>query len=367
LRWRHGAALLAAAGLVASGCTTGRVVSGRILSGGSTPLATTVNTASGMWAALPMGQLSDANNSYWQLLYRPNGSAKWTDHVDALATATTGGVNVGAGGSSLIAGVQAAQNLTFSPVIQTSDGGRTWHNGLLPSALARLPQALAVSPSGEAVAIVGAGGPHPRLELSSTANLASWSIASFGLDHRACQVAALNAARWVGSRFLIGTTCSQSGVAGVFDLTSGRWTGPNLPASDGTVPVVALAGGDGEVGALLVVEGKWVVASAGSGLNDWTESDPLTLDPAAIRSIVAEDGGGFFLLTDTSLAECPPGGQWTQLPAPPAGTATVGREAGGRMSALVVNGTTLTDWDLIAGTWVAGPVLQVPILYGSNS
>ena len=359
---------MAAAVLVTAGCTSTRVVSSHFLSAGSTPLATSVDTQSGVWATVPMGQVSDPENTFWQLFYRANGSNQWTDHVDALATATTGGVSIGADGTAVLAGVQTADNLKFSPVIESADSGANWQNGLLPTALARTPQALAIGPAAQAAALVGPAGPRTKLDLSSASNLTSWSTASEGVNRNACAVASLNAVRWVGSSFLIGATCAPPGVAGVFDLASGKWVGPTLPTSDGPVPVIALAGDSTTVSALLVVEGNWVVASSDAGMSNWTESAPLTLDPASVKSIVAEDDGGFLMLSDSSLAEYQPSGSWKQLTAPPAGTETVAREAGGRLSALAVNGTTLTDWDLNAsGQWVSGQVLQVPILYGANS
>ena len=364
MRWPRRAALLVAAALVAAGCSSGRIVSGQILSASSTPLATTVDTGSGVWTAVAMGQLSDPANTFWQLLYRPNGSNQWVDHVGALATATTGGVNLGAGGSSLLAGVQAAGNLTFSPVIETTDDGTSFHNGLLPAALTRMPQALAIGPSGQTAAIVGPAGPRQRIVTGSASNLTSWTGASV----RACGAAALNAVRWDGSGFLVGATCNQPGMAGVFELSTGQSVGPTLPATDGPVPVVALGGGTTTVSALLVVDGNWVVASAPAGSTDWTESNPLTLDPSAVKSIVAEDDGGFLLLSDSALAEYRPGGKWTELPTPPNGTATIARESGGRLSALVVDGTSLVDWELGgAGHWVQSTTLQVPILYGASS
>ena len=356
------AALVAATALAAGGCTSTRTVTGQFLSGASTPLATTVDTSSGVWAAVPMGQLSDPQNTYWQLLYRPNGSAHWVDDVASLGTATTGGVNIGAAGPSLVAGVQADEHLTFSPVIETGDSGKSWQDGLLPTALARMPQALAVDPTGDAAAIV-----HGQQLLRTTpTSLGSWNPVPFPAG---CGIAALDAVRWVGSRFLVGATCRQPGVAGVLDLSSGRLVGPKLPAGDGPVAVVALAGGSTKTTALLATQGRWVVASAGPALDDWAESPPLTLDPATIESIVAEDDGGFLLLSDTALAEYEPStATWAQLPAPPAGTATVAQEEGGRLSALVVNGTNLVDWELApGGNWSPTTTLQVPILYGSTS
>ena len=358
-------ALLVAAALAAGGCTGGRTVSSPISSGASAPLATTVDTKSGVWAVVPMGQLSDPNNTYWQLLYRPYGSDQWVDHVAALGTATNAGISVGAGDDALVAGVQVAQHLTFSPVVETADGGQTWRNGLLPTALARMPQALAIGPSGYVAAIVQG----QRLLVAPGSNLATWSEGAGAFRQSPCRAARLNAVRSVGSVILVGATCSRPGVVGVFKLSSGALVGPTLAAGDGPVAVVALAGAPSRVSALLVVRDRWVVASAGSTLNDWAESAPLALDPSAVRSIVAEDDGGFLLLTDSSLAEYRPlTPAWAQLPAPPAGTQTVAREPGGRLSALVVNGTTLVDWELGAGGhWAPTTTLQVPILYGSTT
>ena len=112
-----------------------------------TPLATSVRGSGGTWATVAMGDLGQPLNTFWQLMFRPDGSGKWTDHVEATATATNGGLVLAGGGGPLIVGVRPSNDLTFSPLISTTNAGRSWSNGLLDEGLASRPDALAGGPA----------------------------------------------------------------------------------------------------------------------------------------------------------------------------------------------------------------------------
>jgi hypothetical protein len=97
------------------------------------------------------GQPRSAGKHVWQLLFRPAGTASWSDQVESTATATNGGlVLASAGGRSLIVGVRPAEDFTFSPLISTDDAARSWSNGLLTDGLAAHPDALATDAAGHA-------------------------------------------------------------------------------------------------------------------------------------------------------------------------------------------------------------------------
>ncbi len=137
-----------------------------------TPLATSVRASGGTWATVAMGDLGQPLNTFWQLMFRPDGSGKWTDHVEATATATNGGLVLAGGGGPLIVGVRPSHDLTFSPLISTTNAGRSWSNGLLDEGLASRPEALAAGPGGRALAIVeGHGGAEV---VRSNGNLTTW-------------------------------------------------------------------------------------------------------------------------------------------------------------------------------------------------
>ena len=121
-----------------------------------TPLATSVQAGGGTWATVAMGDLGQPLDTFWQLLFRPSGASSWSDRVEATAVATNGGLVLASGSDSLVVGVRPSNDLTFSPLISTSNGGRSWSNGLLNQGLVSRPQALA-SARRRALAIVQGG------------------------------------------------------------------------------------------------------------------------------------------------------------------------------------------------------------------
>ena len=62
-----------------------------------------------------------------------------------------------AGGASLVVGFRPSQALAFSPLATSSNTGQTWTPGLLDAALADVPDALAVAPSGQWMALLSDG------------------------------------------------------------------------------------------------------------------------------------------------------------------------------------------------------------------
>ena len=109
-------------------------------------------------------------------------------------------------------------------------------------------------------------------------------------------------------------------------------------------------------------------AAPGSGA--WTLSAPQA-SPGALISTAVTSRGGFAVLTRTSTgtmaaaAIAGPGSSWTQLAAPPAGTAAIS-VAATRSDALVVDSATFTDYQLTDGQWVKAQTLQVAVPYGSS-
>ena len=120
-----------------------------------TPLATSIQTSAGTWATVAMGHLDEPLNTFWQLFFRPTGSASWSNQVKATAVATNGGLVLASpGGPGLLVGVRPTNLLTFSPLIYTSDAGRSWSTGLLADGLAARPDALAAASASRMLALV---------------------------------------------------------------------------------------------------------------------------------------------------------------------------------------------------------------------
>ena len=122
------------------------------------PLATSISTAVGSWAIVPMGDLGQPLNTFWQLFFRPLGSSRWSDKAEGLAVATNGGLVMAApDGKSAVVGVRSAANLNFSPILTTVNDGRSWSPGPPVSGLASEPDALAVDSQGQGLALTSGG------------------------------------------------------------------------------------------------------------------------------------------------------------------------------------------------------------------
>ena len=383
-----------AATTVLAGCASTRSGAGSVRPFVS-PLATAVNTADGAWATVAVG---GPNGTFWQLLYRAAGSGSWTDDVAATATATNAGIVMAASGTQLLAGVRASQNLTFSPVVETTSAGGSWTDGVLPGALAATPQALAASADGPKAAILGQQVADQEV-VSTAADITRWTrvATARALAHSApsCRLRSIDAAAYVSSTLLIGGACSASGVAGLFALVPGRAPaalGPELPP-DTTSQALAVSATGHDVSALLMLRrhGQASIVSATAAtaataattataappaltLGRWQLSAPLPLDPPSGLVSVTAGAGGFVVLVgrsghDDLYGVGPGSARWSVFPAPPDGVSTIAVLPGGRLSALAGDGTTVVSWDLppSRSTWARVQSLDVPVLYGSTS
>ena len=351
----------------------------------ATPLATVRRTSAGTWATVAMGRLGQASNTFWQLFYRPAGSATWSNHVEATAVATNGGIVLASSGASLIAGVRPSDLLTFSPLIATGDGGRTWSPGVLPSGLADRPGALADGAPGGSLALVGASGSEQVL--SSAHGISSWSVSTTRAaladteGGRACGLGAITAVAGSAAAALAGGGCARPGVVGLFEDAGAGWRLDPAPVPAGfasqriEVLGVERAGSalraplylSGPGGAGLAVAEQAAGAWHTTALLRLSASEQLTsygpLAHGAFYALVAGASGSQRLAVATGAA-----GAWEQLPAPPAGTATIAAGPGTALQALAVNETVLSVWDLAAGAraWSRGQVAHVAIEYGSS-
>ncbi len=364
-----------------------------------TPLATSVRASGGTWATVAMGDLGQPLNTFWQLLFRPDGPASWSDRVEATAVATNGGLVLAGGGQALVVGVRPSNLLRFSPLIATTTAGRSWSNGLLGQGLAPRPAALATAPGDRALAIVeGRGGTRV---VRATGNLLSWqpvttarALAS-GSSGRACDPGPVTAVGYLASAAVVGTSCRRPGQAGVFVQNGGTWLrgGPPIPPGSGRAEVLGLVPEGGGLAALIGLSpaestggatettgtsliASWASPSGLGASGKWRSSAALSLGTGVgLVSFGPTTGGGIFaVLTspkggmELAVAQNPASG-WDQLPAPPKTTATVAFLRGGTVDALAVKRTVLTVWALSPGTtrWAKAQVLNVPIQFGSSS
>jgi hypothetical protein len=380
------------------------------------PLLTSLSAPHGAaWAIVEVGGSRAEHNNFWQLLIRPAADQPWrlatppgVADNGGLVTAggpsshgSTGGTGNGADGSGaasgttpgLVAGFVPSQDLTFSPLALSRDGGRHWSPGLLPAGLAPTASALAAGPGGRLLALTGSGvqlsGPGGTAwkPLVSTAALAASPAG------RSCGLTGLTAVAFgsAGAPLLAGS-CSRPGTTGIFTLSGGHWelAGPKPPQGFTGRPVTVVqltTTAPGQLTALLTAGpgagAGLTVAWSGAG-KPWTTSAPLLLAGRRLVSTAAgSDGTAGVILTGGRAAiirppgtATPPGAGWTTLPALPAEATKATKSAdlvlgpGRQVSVLTAARTTVTAWLLSApgpgASWSPGQKLTIPVPFGSS-
>ena len=96
------------------------------------PLPSSVSTLDGSWVDLPMGDLSVATNTFWQVLHAVPGTSRWSV-VTPTGVADNGGLVTGAAAAAAVVGFLPSQLLHFSPLAQSSSGGKVWTPRLVPA------------------------------------------------------------------------------------------------------------------------------------------------------------------------------------------------------------------------------------------
>jgi hypothetical protein len=389
-RWaRAGLVLttLACAGL-AAGCGSASSRASGSLNGPTAPSAPTVTvplstslvTAQGTWAIAVMGGSAASDNNFWQLFVRPAGASQWS-LVTPPGVADNGGLVAAGTGKSLVIGFRPSQDLAFSPLATSTDTGKDWTPGLLDAGLANDPGAIAVDPSGQALALLQDG----TIQTAATASAAAagqWSelttrqALAASAPGRSCGLRGLEAVSFgVNKTPMAVGSCQRPGVAGVFVDTSGTWqsAGLALPAEyrGDRVRVLGLAATSGGNVALLLA-GDSLLAAWSNGTR-WTVSAPVEgVGAGSVRASGFGTGGSAWLLVSGGRAETisGPDAGWHGLPTGPAGTATLAPGPGDAWDALAVSGSELTVWQLAKGApahWVQNQMIKVPIEYGSSS
>jgi hypothetical protein len=342
------------------------------------PLSTSLITPQGTWAVAVMGGSAASENNFWQLFVRPAGASRWS-LVTPEGVADNGGLVAasGAGRASMLIGFRPSQELAYTPLATSADTGKNWTPGLLDAALADVPDAMAVAPSGRTLAVVTDG----SIEAAATAGAATagqWSRLTTAsalaatTPGRGCGLVAVNAVSFgLNNVPLAAGSCARRGVAGVFADTGGAWqaAGPVLPAGFGgdQVQVLGLTSTK-EGNAALLLAGSDLMAAWSDG-GRWTVSVPVAASGAVSASGFGAAGSVWVLLGGGRAETISgPGAAWQALPTAPAGTATLAPGTGsGGYDALAVAGSRLTVWQLGAGAWTKAQVINVPIQYGSSS
>ena len=353
-----------------------------------------------------MGHPASASNEFWQLFVRPAGASRWS-----LATpqgvADNGGLVAAGSSTSLVVGFRPSQSLVFSPLATSTDTGKNWTPGLLDAGLADTPGALAVDPSGHALALLQDGTitTAPMKgdgEVGGAAAAGQWTplttrnALAASASGRSCGLLGVTAVSFGPKKDpMVAGSCARPGVAGVFTDTGGTWrsAGLVLPGKS-PVQVLGLAATAGGNVALLAA-GNSLVAAWWNGTR-WTvlatvAASPVTAGPVTagtVRAVGFGARGSAWLLLGGGRAETisGAGGSWQALPPVPPGTVTLAppgtaslapgstaalapgsTAAGGDgYDALAVSGSELTVWRLAQGSWAKVQLITVPIVYGSS-
>jgi hypothetical protein len=386
--WLAAAVMLAAAGAVA-GCGSSASSSASAPgTGGVAPatvsMATSIATSADDWAVVPMS----AGPAFWEVFARAANSGAWR-LVTPPGVADNGGLVASAGeAKSLTVAVLPSQDLVFSPIAQTANGGDSWSTGgPINAAVAASPGAFAADGS-HLAALLSDG----TIETSSDAG-ATWSTLA-----KPGAIAASPAAKGCGgtvqvtslsfgitsSEVLAGGTCGTSGTTAIFSYSPGTgWQREGLPVSGRLVRFTtgtALVEGKAGLAALWLGTG-WTgypgsaPASPPSTSRVLRTSAPLTVAGSITAAGTLPSAGAWVLLAGGRAATVSLPGtaggtpQWVPLPRVPAHTSVLASGPGGSVDALAVSGTTLTVWRLApkATAWSQVQAMSVPVQAGSSS
>ena len=351
------------------------------------PLQSGSATPAGSWLVLPMGQLSNESNTFWQLLHASAGSPHWSV-VTPPGAADNGGIVAGTSGTSVLAGVLPNGLLRFSPVSLSSDEGGRWSPVFLPGALAAEPDALAYDAAASPSSVAVAG--RARV-LSSGVGLSSWTTLVTAARLRRvtprCSVTKLNAVTiQPGGAPLVAAACAHGGIVGLFADVAGAWksSGPVLRGDlhGSSTSVIRLETEGSTVAALVSASlgsQRFLIAVWHTAGEPWKASAPLSVRTGrALLATAVGPYGTLAVLLDTSHGEAvddiAPGGSWTPLPRPPRGSvalapATTSAVLGApAFDDFTVSGSDLGVFALAtAGTgWVHVQSLRVALAYGSS-
>lgn len=388
---------LAAAGLVAAGiagCGSSPAPGvAQQAAPAAPPLVTSFAGGTGPgWAIVEMGGSAAREDNFWELFARQPGSTAWR-LATPLGVADNGGLVVtGTGNGSLLTGFVPSQDLEFSPLAASGDGGAKWTSGSpVNPGLAAVPDALAGGPGDNLIALTRSGAKLSQNLGASWRSLASTKTLGATPPGRACAVTGLTAVAlaswaWAGSPGtdpgtpMVGADCGRPGVAGIFEETAGYWraAGPArsaLPASlrREDVEVVRLAATSAGVVALLRAgtgpDASVVAAWTPTSGTAWKVSPPLRLGSRRLLSTTVGPGWAVGVTLSGGRGETltgPDATAWRALPALPKWAATLALGASGAVDAIAAHGGTFQDYRLGVAGWGLAQTVKVTIPYGSS-
>jgi hypothetical protein len=252
------------------------------------PLARSFGGTGTSWAVLAMGHLGDPVNTFWEMFHWSGGSSSW-ELATPPGVASNGGLVAAISSSGTVtAGFEPSQGLRFSPLSQTPDLGATWSQGLVPGALAPVPDALATSGGPRYLALLRTDGSEV---VANSGDLTSWTtvtaLRTLATDPStsSCVITGLTGVTYsTDGDPVVGTECARGSRPGIFESVNGEWrsVGPTLPASaSGPIRVLRLLDTPAGVAAL-VSTGK---ASAPTLFALWSNASMRTWQVSPGRAL----------------------------------------------------------------------------------
>jgi hypothetical protein len=326
------------------------------------PLATSLATAGGSWAVVPMA----SDPTFWQVFARPAAASAWKLDTPPGAASNGGLVAAEPGkGGGLTVAVRPSQDLEFTPLAATTAGKTTWTAPPpLQAGIADSPDTLAVS-GRVLVAVAG----HGAVE-ASTDGGTTWRTLAAPAP-QACGAVTVTSVSLAGrTGLLAGGTCGPDGTAvllsGSLTAPSAGWRAVPLPASG---QLLRLAGDQALLRSSAGLFALRETRAKGAKDPEWTASAPLPVTGTPVSSGWLASSGVWVLLPGgTAAVIAGPGASWRTLPRVPARTSVLASGPGGAIDALAVSGSALTVWRLepSASRWTRAQSMSVPIRYGSS-
>jgi hypothetical protein len=369
-----------------AGCATGAVTasSGANVRPPTIPLATGGSAQGLGWATVATGGRS-VGGTLWQLLVQDRADGHWRLATPPGVADNAGLAVAWAAAGHMTAGFIPSQDLTFTPLARTRDGGTHWSPGLFPGGLVHDPDSLAATPGGQLVAVTAKSVQESAAGGTGWTSLVTRNVLAATPAGRRCGLTGLTGAvAESDGTIIIAGTCSRPGAVGLFGPTAGGWqaTGPSLPRSPGllSVSVLGLMNSPAGTGVLLAAKtehGQLLIpAWRGAKATAWSAGSPVTVNASGVKAAAASAPGvwGVVLGGRHALMIQPPGrsagsSQMAQRLTLPASDATLVPGSGGSVtSALVPGATTVTVWQLTAqGAWHRTQVITVPLTPGGQS
>jgi hypothetical protein len=358
--------------LCASGCAStasvtspaaGSVTGSAARTVAGTSLATSLTTARDAWAIVPMS----SGLAFWQVFARPASAADWK-LVTPPGVADNGGLVAAGSGGAVTMAVRPSQDLTFSPLAVSSDGGGQWATGLLDADIASAPDALA-SDGRYLAALLDNGA-----IMTSSDGGATWRTLAVAFSPpgsvpssagKTCGLSGVNAVSiGMDGTVLAAATCTGTG-SGLFAYRGGQWSPVTLPTAG---HVVRLTGDTALVEQGTRLTAVWDTAAG------WRASSSDAMATGGIVAAGSLTNGAAWVLLSGGGAAVAAGADraWRVLPRVPRGTSVLAAGPDGTVDALAVHGSDLDVWRLPAGTssgaaWRQVQTISVPIQYGSSS